>query len=75
MGDPSQPNINAEFSAISHQRGILSAARSTDINSTDSQFFICVASATHLNGNYSVYGRVFEGMNIADRHCVISPVM
>ena len=71
-GDPSQHTVNAEFSAISHQRGILSAARSMDINSADSQFFICVASATHLNGNYSVYGRVFEGMNIADS-IVLSP--
>ena len=65
-GDPSQPTVNAEFSAISHQRGILSAARSSNINSATSQFFICVAPAIHLNEKYSVYGRVFEGMNIAD---------
>ena len=72
MGEPDQPTVNAEFSAISHQRGILSAARSTDINSADSQFFICVASATHLNGKYSVYGRAYEGMAIADS-IVLSP--
>lgn len=65
-GDPSQPTVNAEFSAISHQRGILSAARDANINSANSQFFICVAAATHLNNQYSVYGRAVSGMNIVD---------
>lgn len=65
-GDPSQPTVNAEFSAAKHVRGILSAARDTDTNSANSQFFICVAAAAWLNGVYSVYGRVVSGMNYVD---------
>ncbi|CAN5346931.1 hypothetical protein BH09BAC5_BH09BAC5_28420 [soil metagenome] len=66
MGDPNQPTVNAEFSAAKHLRGTLSAARDTNINSANSQFFICVAPASWLNGQYSVYGRVTNGMNIVD---------
>jgi peptidyl-prolyl cis-trans isomerase B (cyclophilin B) len=65
-GDPSQPTVNAEFSAAKHLRGTLSAARDADTNSANSQFFICVAAASWLNGEYSVYGHVTGGMNIAD---------
>jgi peptidyl-prolyl cis-trans isomerase B (cyclophilin B) len=65
-GDPSQPTVNAEFSVAKHLRGILSAARDTSINSANSQFFICVAAASWLNGQYSVYGRVTAGMNLVD---------
>lgn len=65
-GQPGQPTVPAEFSAVSHERGILSAARSTNINSATSQFFICVAAARSLNGQYSAYGRVRSGMAIAD---------
>ncbi|HET6246039.1 MAG: peptidylprolyl isomerase [Bacteroidetes bacterium] len=71
-GNPSQPKVDAEFSEVSHTRGILSAARSSDINSATSQFFICVASATNLNGNYSVYGKAYEGMSVVD-NIVASP--
>lgn len=66
QGDPNQPNVNAEFSAARHVRGILSAARDTNINSANSQFFICVAPASWLNGQYTVYGRVTSGMDIVD---------
>lgn len=66
QGDPSQPTVNAEFSVAKHVRGILSAARDTNINSANSQFFICVAAASWLNGQYSVYGHVTSGMNIVD---------
>ena len=66
QGNPSQKKVPAEFSAVSHARGILSAARDTSPNSADSQFFICVAAATSLDGKYSAYGRVISGMNIAD---------
>jgi cyclophilin family peptidyl-prolyl cis-trans isomerase len=66
FGQPGQPTVNAEFSTARHLRGILSAARSSNINSATSQFFICVATAASLNGNYSVYGRVISGMNIVD---------
>jgi cyclophilin family peptidyl-prolyl cis-trans isomerase len=65
-GDPSQPTVDAEFSVAQHKRGILSAARDADTNSATSQFFICVANASWLNGQYSVYGRVVSGMNIVD---------
>jgi peptidyl-prolyl cis-trans isomerase B (cyclophilin B) len=65
-GDPNQPTVNAEFTAARHVRGILSAARDIDTNSANSQFFICVAPASWLNGQYSVYGRVVSGMNIVD---------
>lgn len=66
FGDPSQPTVNAEFSAAKHVRGILSAARDNDTNSANSQFFICVATAAWLNGQYSVYGKVVSGMNYVD---------
>jgi cyclophilin family peptidyl-prolyl cis-trans isomerase len=66
IGDPSQPTVNAEFSVARHLRGILSAARDSDINSANSQFFICVATASWLNGQYSVYGHVTAGMNYVD---------
>ena len=66
-GQPSQPNVPAEFSAVSHERGILSAARDANINSANSQFFICVAAARSLNGQYSAYGRVRGGIAVADQ--------
>jgi cyclophilin family peptidyl-prolyl cis-trans isomerase len=65
-GDPSQPTVNAEFSILSHQRGILSAARDANINSANSQFFICVAPSTWLDGQYSIYGHVISGMDVVD---------
>lgn len=65
-GDPSQTTVPAEFSSLKHVRGILSAARATDINSATSQFFICVATASHLDGKYSIYGNVVSGLNIVD---------
>ena len=60
-------SIPAEFSNMSHKRGIVSAARSQDPNSAGSQFFICVADSPWLNGQYSVFGEVFEGMDVADK--------
>lgn len=66
MGDPSQPTVNAEFSAAKHIRGAFSAARDNDTNSANSQFFICVATASWLNGIHTVYGRVISGMNFVD---------
>jgi peptidyl-prolyl cis-trans isomerase B (cyclophilin B) len=65
-GQPGQPMVNAEFSVAKHLRGILSAARSNNINSATSQFFICHAAAPSLNGNYSIYGRVTSGINFVD---------
>ena len=67
FGQPNQPNVPAEFSALSHERGILSAARDMNINSANSQFFICVAAARFLNGQYTVVGKVIKGMEIVDQ--------
>jgi peptidyl-prolyl cis-trans isomerase B (cyclophilin B) len=67
-GQLSQPTVPAEFSVLKHVRGILSAARkANDINSATSQFFICVATASQLNNQYSIYGHVVSGMNIVDQ--------
>ncbi len=65
-GDPTQPTVNAEFSILSHKRGILSAARDVNINSANSQFFICVVNVPSLDGQYSIYGHVVTGMDIVD---------
>lgn len=65
-GDPSQTNIPAEFNNIAYARGVLGAARDTDPNSANSQFFICVANAFSLNAQYTAYGRVLAGMNFVD---------
>ncbi len=59
--------INAEFSPRSHLRGIVSMARSTDPNSAGSQFFIVITDSTFLNGEYTVFGQVIEGMDVADK--------
>lgn len=66
QGQPWQPTVNAEFTAAKHLRGRMSAARSSNPNSATSQFFICVAPANWLDGQYSVYGRVVGGMNFVD---------
>ena len=60
------PNLKSEFSDIAHTRGILSAARSADPNSANSQFFICLQSAPHLDRQYSVFGKVVKGMEFID---------
>jgi peptidyl-prolyl cis-trans isomerase B (cyclophilin B) len=67
MGEPGQKTVPAEFNDISHERGILSAARTSDPNSATSQFFICVAAASHLNKQYTVYGKVISGMDVVDK--------
>jgi len=66
MGGPGYA-INAEFNEISHKRGILSMARSNDPNSAGSQFFIVVKDSTQLDRQYTVFGRVTEGMDVADK--------
>ena len=60
------PDVKAEFSDIPHQRGTLSAARSSDPNSFNSQFFICFDSAPHLDRQYSAFGKVVKGMEFID---------
>ena len=65
-GGSDLPNLKAEFSDIAHVRGTLSAARSADPNSANSQFFICFESAPHLDRQYSVFGKVVKGMEFVD---------
>ena len=57
-GGSDLPNLKAEFTDIAHTRGILSAARSADPDSANSQFFICFESAPHLDRQYSAFGKV-----------------
>lgn len=73
-GDPtgtgtggSGKKLPAEFSDAPHLRGTVSMARTQDPNSADSQFFICLAPAPHLDGQYTVWGEVVEGMEFVDR--------
>jgi len=65
-GGSELPDLKAEFSDIAHTRGILSAARSSDPNSANSQFFICFDSAPHLDRQYSAFGKVIKGMEFVD---------
>ena len=66
-GGSDLPDLKSEFSDIPHVRGILSAARSTDPDSANSQFFICFESAPHLDRQYSVFGKVIKGMEFVDK--------
>ena len=65
-GGSDLPNVKAEFSDIAHTRGVLSAARSSDPDSANSQFFICLDSAPHLDRQYSAFGKVVKGMEFVD---------
>ncbi|MEI4260692.1 peptidylprolyl isomerase [Roseovarius sp. D0-M9] len=60
------PNLKAEFSKIPHDRGTLGAARSANPDSANSQFFINFKDNHFLNGQYTVYGRVIQGMDLVD---------
>src|SRR6266700_7165472 len=64
MGGSDLPNIPAEFSAAPFKRGTLGMARSQSPNSANSQFFICFADASFLNGQYTVFGEVTSGMDL-----------
>ncbi len=66
-GDPSQTTVPAEFNSTKHVRGILSAARSQNPNSATSQFFIMTSDAPHLDGQYTAYGKVISGIEVADK--------
>ena len=65
-GGSDLPNLKSEFTEIAHVRGTLSAARSTDPDSANSQFFICFESAPHLDRQYSAFGKVIKGMEFVD---------
>lgn len=66
QGGPSQ-RLKAEFNDISHKRGILSMARTSDPNSAGSQFFIVVKDSNFLDGQYTAFGEVVKGMDVADK--------
>jgi len=60
-------NVNAEFNDTSHKRGIVSMARAQDPNSAGSQFFIVVADSTFLDKQYTAFGKVVRGLEVADK--------
>ena len=66
-GGSSLPDLVSEFSDIPHQRGTLSMARSQDPNSANSQFFICFKAAPFLDRQYTIFGKVVEGMEFVDK--------
>jgi peptidylprolyl isomerase len=66
-GGSKYPDLPAEFSQTPFTRGTVAAARTNDPNSANSQFFICFGEAPHLNGAYTVWGQVIEGMQFVDR--------
>jgi len=66
QGGPSQ-RLKAEFNDIPHRRGILSMARTNDPNSAGSQFFIVVKDSNFLDGQYTIFGEVVKGMEVADK--------
>lgn len=59
--------IDAEFSDVKHVRGIVSMARGPDVNSAGSQFFIVVKDSEHLDGQYTAFGKVIEGIDVVDQ--------
>ena len=61
------PNLKQEFSSVAHDRGTLSMARSSDPDSANSQFFICFKAAPFLDRQYTVFGKVLEGMEFVDK--------
>ncbi len=65
-GGSNYPDLKAEFNDLPHERGTLSMARSANPNSANSQFFICFKAASHLDRQYTVFGKVVEGMEFVD---------
>ncbi|MCH9032497.1 MAG: peptidylprolyl isomerase [candidate division Zixibacteria bacterium] len=65
-GDASY-NLNAEFNDITHERGILSMARSNDPNSASCQFFVVHKKSAHLDGKYTVFGNLLAGYETLDK--------
>ena len=67
MGGSDLPDLKQEFNDLTHERGTVSMARSSAPNSANSQFFICFESASYLDRNYTVFGKVIEGMEFVDK--------
>ena len=66
MGGSNLPDLKEEFNNLPHERGTLSMARSQDPNSANSQFFICFKASSFLDRQYTVFGKVIEGMELVD---------
>ena len=66
-GGSDLPNVPAEFSKAPFKRGALGMARADDPNSGNSQFFICFADSDFLNGQYTLFGQVINGMDVVDK--------
>ena len=66
-GGSELPDLPAEFNDLPHEKGTISMARSSDPNSANSQFFICFQPAPFLDRNYTVFGKVIEGMEHVDK--------
>ena len=67
MGGSDLPDLTQEFNSLPHDRGTLSMARSSDPNSANSQFFICFKPAPFLDRQYTVFGKVIDGMEFVDK--------
>jgi cyclophilin family peptidyl-prolyl cis-trans isomerase len=67
MGGSDLPDLKQEFSNLPHERGTVSMARSSDPDSANSQFFICFDAAPFLDRQYTVFGKVVEGMKFVDK--------
>ena len=67
MGGSDLPDLKQEFNDVPHERGTLSMARSSDPDSANSQFFICFDQASFLDRQYTVFGKVIEGMEFVDK--------
>jgi len=67
MGGSDLPDLKEEFNDIPHERGTLSMARSQDPNSANSQFFICFKESSFLDRQYTVFGKVIDGMELVDK--------
>ncbi len=67
MSGSKKPDLKAEFNDIKHVKGVLSMARSASPNSANSQFFIMLADAPHLDGQYTAFGKVVKGMEFVDK--------
>ena len=67
MGGSDFPDLKQEFNSLPHDRGTLSMARSQDPDSANSQFFICFQPAPFLDRQYTVFGKVIEGMEFVDK--------
>ena len=66
IGGSDKENLQAEFNDVRHKRGVVSMARTGDPNSENAQFFIMLAPAPHLDGQYTAWGQVVEGMELVD---------